>query len=695
MPGNLDTATQVTVDDAGELAWSMGVADRRSENEVAKPRVAPWRRRLLVALLIAATVTTAIAIAASSVPILISSENWARDWRVAELSPNTPVRNDIVVLGLDEKTFDTLPYRSPVDRGFLADTLNYLAKVGVRAVGIDILFDRPTEPDKDLAFFTALRDFPAPVVIVWADPDEEELILTQKQKQYMDTNLGDIGKGYANLLDDKMDGVIRWINVRHAAGKDGYPGFPAAIAKSLGYTLPDSNVALDYASWPEDQSSAFPTFSATSFKFMPKQWFASILKDKIVLIGGVLRDTDRYPTPFVAGHLGNVAGTMPGVVIHGHALAQIIDGRRLNIAGKGTEIAVIVVAALIGAGLAALTIPIWLMLSAGIVILGALVTSLGAAYPLTGLMLSIFAPGLGFLAALMVMSFYQQRRFHEERTFIRGALSRYVAEDVVKQLEREPWRLKLGGERRNLSFLFTDIAGFTGLSEETEPMVLVTALNQYLDGASRVILECGGTIDKYIGDAIVVVFGAFGARDSHARNAVDCALALDRFAQGFATAQREKGLNFGITRIGVNTGNAIIGNFGGDLRFDYTAIGDTVNTAARLEGANKYFGTRLCVAGSTLDASPGVRSRPIGNIILKGKTDAIPVYQPLGDGDDGDLAPFDAYADAYALLDSGDPGAASAFEALLAAASDDPLVRFHCERLRRGETGTRIVLEDK
>ena len=335
------------------------------------------------------------------------------------------------------------------------------------------------------------------------------------------------------------------------------------------------------------------------------------------------------------------------------------------------------------------------MLSAGIVFLTALVGSIGALYPYSGLLLPVFSPGLGFLAALMIMRFYQQRRFHEERAFIRGALSRYVAEDVVKQLEHEPWRLKLGGERRNLSFLFTDIAGFTGLSEKTEALVLVAALNQYLDGASRVILDCGGTIDKFIGDAIVVVFGAFGNQDGHARKAIDSALALDRYAQDFAAAQHKKGLAFGITRIGVNTGSAIIGNFGGDLRFDYTAIGDTVNTAARLEGANKFFGTRTCVAGAALDASPGVRSRPIGQIILKGKTDALAVHQPLGDSDDALQAPHGAYLEAYALLAANDPDASDAFGALLAQAPDDPLVRFHSDRLRRGETGVQIVLDEK
>ena len=146
--------------------------------------------------------------------------------------------------------------------------------------------------------------------------------------------------------------------------------------------------------------------------------------------------------------------------------------------------------------------------------------------------------------------------------------------------------------------------------------------------------------------------------------------------------------------IGVNTGPAIIGNFGGDLRFDYTSIGDTVNTAARLEGANKYFGTRLCVSGATLDASDGVRARKIGDIILKGKSEGLPVWQPLSD-DDPALDTLDSYNAAYDLLARKDPAAMQAFMTLAQDSPDDALVRFHLDRLHNSQLGTKIALDEK
>jgi len=703
--------------------------DNTAPQGEARSPTPTWRRRFFVAVLIATAVTVSILGLANSSNLFRAAINWhwqgnsfdvsrpelesgnsltfvvdtalnkisetirsaeylTRDLRVSVLGPDRPVRKDIVVVAIDERTLDSLPYRSPVDRGFLKDLLDKLAASDVRAVGIDILFDHETEPEKDTAFFETLHSFPKPLIVVWGDSDEQEQIITESQKAYMDKHLAGIRRGYANLLRDQGE-TVRWINVRHEAGKEDILGFPAVIAESLGHTVPSDNIEIDFILGPDHETTAFPTFSASTVKVLPKQWFAG----KIVLIGAVLRDRDRYPTPLVAGFGTNI-GVIPGVVIHAHALAQIMDDRALDLADITDEVLLVAGIGLLGAGLAALSIPIWLMLIAGALVFAAIVLSLFGIYYQSEMLLPVVTPSLAFITALMVMSFHQQRRFQQERTFIRGALSRYVAEDVVKQLEHEPWRLKLGGERRNLTYLFTDIAGFTSLSEETEPTVLVAALNGYLDGASRVILECGGTIDKYIGDAIVVVFGAFGNQTDHASQAIECALAIDRYAQDFAATQRENGLDFGVTRIGVNSGSAIIGNFGGDLRFDYTSIGDTVNTAARLESANKYFGTRLCVAGTTLAGCEGQRARHIGNIVLKGKMDGTPIWQPLASDEPADRW-LDKYDAAFDLLTAQDSAALPAFQALAMQYPDDPLVNFHLNRLKSGETGIDIVLEDK
>ena len=156
-----------------------------------------------------------------------------------------------------------------------------------------------------------------------------------------------------------------------------------------------------------------------------------------------------------------------------------------------------------------------------------------------------------------------------------------------------------------MTFLFTDLEGFTFYTESVAPALLVSTLNDYLDGVCAIAMDHGGTIDKIVGDAVHVMFNAPLDQLDHAARAVRCGLAIDAFAQRFAADPARlaaAGRVFGVTRIGINTGRAVVGNFGGRRRFDYTAHGDAINTAARLEAANKMLGTRICVARATVDA---------------------------------------------------------------------------------------------
>ena len=663
-------------------------------------------RRLVAALIILSVSCVFGVFLARSVGAVKSIEYWTRDIRSILLSPWNEVRNDIVILGITEETLNTLPYRSPVDREFLARLLNHLAKQNVRAVVFDMLFDRPTEAKKDAAFRQALEDFPAPIVVSFGDVSDA---ITQTQHDFMGIYLDGVGKGYANLVFDTNDATVRWINTRHELGKSDHLGLAAATATALNVDIPAGNIPMDYVIGPNLETSAFKIIPAHVAPIMPKQFLD--LGGKIVMIGGVLREVDRYRTPFASAlqfagqsfkeeaagktiQTEGAAGVIPGLLIHAHALAQLLDGRRLRIMNLPWETAVTALVALIGMLIARLTIPLWIILSAAVSVFAIYLGAVAAFFTLGGVLAPIVAPTLGFVVAIGLSSIYQRRQFHEERAFIRGALSRYVAEDVVKQLEDEPWRLKLGGERRSLTFLFTDIEGFTTLSEQTEPEVLVPALNDYLNRASQVVLDHGGIIDKFIGDAIVAVFGAFDDTVNHAQQAVDCALALDDFAHAFIEEKRAEGMDFGRTRIGVNTGTAIIGNFGGDLRFDYTSIGDAVNTAARLEGANKYFGTCICVAGSTVDLCPDSLMRPIGEIVLKGKEDDVFTFEPVPEVTPDAYSVAD-YAAAYAQMRSNDPDAVESFRELSENWPDDPLSAFHLTRLQTGETGARIVMDEK
>jgi class 3 adenylate cyclase len=176
---------------------------------------------------------------------------------------------------------------------------------------------------------------------------------------------------------------------------------------------------------------------------------------------------------------------------------------------------------------------------------------------------------------------------------------------------------------------------------------------------------------------------------------VNCALALDTFAQDFVQRQlRDRGLEVGITRIGVNSGIATIGNFGGTSFFDYTAHGDMVNAAARLEGANKHLGTRMCVSAETASKCPERNFRPVGSLVLKGKHEGIEVFEPISP-ERAASATIAAYNQAFELMKDGKPGALEAFEMVLEADGTDPLARFHLARLKKGEAGARIVMDEK
>jgi class 3 adenylate cyclase len=201
-------------------------------------------------------------------------------------------------------------------------------------------------------------------------------------------------------------------------------------------------------------------------------------------------------------------------------------------------------------------------------------------------------------------------------------------------------------------------------------------------------------VDKFIGDAVFAIFNAPVDLPDHAQKAVRCMLEMDRFTENFRVEQRAAGISLGMTRIGVHTGVSVIGNFGSRARFTYTAQGDAVNTAARLEGINKYFGTRLCVSGATRDLCPEIMFRPVASVVLKGKTEALELWEPLHDG----AYPPDFLRDynaAYDRLKARHPDAASLFAALQAVVPDDPCVSLHINRLAHGEAGAEMVMTEK
>jgi len=282
----------------------------------------------------------------------------------------------------------------------------------------------------------------------------------------------------------------------------------------------------------------------------------------------------------------------------------------------------------------------------------------------------------------------------QQRRFIKQAFSRFVSPAVVDQLLEQPDKLRLSGERIELSCVFTDLSGFTSAIEGAEPSEIMPVLNRYLSALCNIAMEHDGTIDKIIGDAVYVFFNAPLPRDDHAQAAVRCALAMKQWSEEFSTSDDAKRFNFGDTRIGVHTGMAIVGNFGGDAFFNYTAYGDTVNITARLESANKHLGTGICVSGDTVTRCQGFNFRPIGQLLLKGKVKPVDAYV-LEDKEHYDAEYLDQYAIAIEALKQGKSDIEGLFKPLVEQQPNDPLIAFHWNRISIGVISQVIVLEEK
>lgn len=284
----------------------------------------------------------------------------------------------------------------------------------------------------------------------------------------------------------------------------------------------------------------------------------------------------------------------------------------------------------------------------------------------------------------------RQRQAEAERAF--ASLSRYFSPKLAQQLASDTGGAGLMGVRREVATLFTDIAGFTTLAESMDTALLGRLLNDYLTGMTDIVFTHEGTVTKIIGDALHVLFGAPTDQPDHARRAVSCALQLDEFAEAFRQEWNSNGIVLGVTRIGVHAGPAVVGNFGGGGFFDYTAYGDTINIAARLETANKRLGTRICVSETVARSVADFKCRPVGELILKGRKEPLAAYEPLrpnaSQSDDAS-----GYMEAFDKLKSGDPTAIAAFAAEVGRRPDDLLATFHLKRLLNGEVGAVVKID--
>ncbi|MEF7617508.1 adenylate/guanylate cyclase domain-containing protein [Aquincola sp. MAHUQ-54] len=415
---------------------------------------------------------------------------------------------------------------------------------------------------------------------------------------------------------------------------------------------------------------------------------ADDLRGRIVLVGTSAQG-------LLDLRFGPLGGVIPGVEVHAQALEQMLLGRPLQRPGwaPGLELLVLALGGL-AVGLIAMVAGAASSVLAFATLASLLAGAAWWAFSRQGLLLDPVVPCGTMLAVFLPATVVRYVATERRQRWVRQAFARYVSPNLVDYLISRPQALELGGRRQRCSFVFSDLAGFTSVMERMDPAAAVAVLNEYLDRMIAIAFEHEGTLDRIVGDSVAIVFSAPVEQHDHEARALRCALAMQRFAADYLAARRAEGVEFCETRIGVHTGEVIVGNFGGRTIFDYRALGDPVNTASRLEGANKYLGTQLCVSKETLDGCPGVPARPIGRVRLAGRSAPVMVYQPL-DPPDGQSIQDEAYAQAYAAMVGGRSDALPAFERLRQQRPDDALVRLHATRLQAGATDDLIELAGK
>ncbi|RVD46345.1 adenylate/guanylate cyclase domain-containing protein [Mesorhizobium sp. M4B.F.Ca.ET.169.01.1.1] len=633
---------------------------------------------------IAASLAYLVLLCISSALVSPPLENILRDMMMVSISPFTRAPPNIVVVTITEPTLAKFPYRSPLDRGFLADIVARIESAHPLVVGIDVLFDQPTEPQKDARLATVIETAAVPVVIASASRSDG---LTQRQSDYLNAFAPSAKRGLAALLHDNLDGVVRGAFPGRGSQEGWTPSFAAAVAASTGISRDRRPAEMVYYRTANGLPFNFPTYPAQAVLLAPLSWF----EGKYVLIGLDLQQIDHHPTPFAL--LGGAqTGVLSGVVIHAHALAGLLSGDTVTTPWPAVGYAPMLLAALFCLWIVTRPIPVAFK---PVAVTGAvLLVWVGEmwAFARFAILMPMVAPALLVLGLSAFVGFLAWRRDANARHFIQNAFSKYVSPAVVAAIVRDPDALHLGGERREITCVFTDVEGFTSLSEKLAPEVLADILNEYLDGLCELFIEHGATVDKVIGDAVVGFFGAPAAQDDQAERAVSLALAVQDLAQRLR--ERQRGHSLGATRIGIHAGPAIVGNFGGNRFFNYTAIGDTVNTAARLEGANKYIGTRNCVSSEVAKKATRFLLRPAGVLYLKGKNKGIEAFEAISPTPENTIL-CEEYAKAYALLAAEDKLAKAAFEQLVANYPQDALIAFHHNRLASGHFRADIHLTDK
>lgn len=584
------------------------------------------------------------------------------------------VRSDITLITIDEPTRKALGKKlSQITRAEHAQVITNLAERGAKLIVMDIDFSSPSSPgmeEDDFKLAQALAD--AGNVIMaryiaagdWVRPNKA---FQTTEAEFEDGSVGEIelliGEGAINVKEDP-DGILRrmpLVVAPDASPDDAVPALALEAAIKFLYGL---DAIVEYTEDEIKISSMgkeliIPhvngdmvinyhgprgTYPYVSFSAILNNTDKTDLSGHIVLIGNTHPLAhDEYPTPFpkaeltkdeIAAGAGITMGYTSGLEIHANTLETILDREFINVldsdkarwAGATVVVGLIVTLLVASSGVSTgFNIIVIIIILAGMPIGSYILFSSN----------NIFANIIPFeLTAMLVYAagnIYQRVAEQREKRFIKGAFSMYLAPAVIDELIKDPDKLSLGGEKKVLTALFTDIQKFSAFSEKMEATQLVHFLNEYLTEMTDIVLEYGGTVDKFIGDAIVVFFGAPIELPDHAIRACKVALKIQSRSEELNKGWEKEYGNRILTRIGINTGPMVVGNMGSKSRMDYTIMGDAVNIAARIEGANKKYGTFMFATDSTVQAcGDSIVFREVDTFRVVGKAEPVSVYEPIG-----------------------------------------------------------------
>ena len=613
--------------------------------------------RIVIALLL---LVIALLIAASSwrLPLLSDAESALYDLRAANLAPGADTDKRVTLVVYTADTNRATGQISPVDRTILAKALAQIDQLGAKAIAIDVLFDSPQ--DDDALLQGTLKGMTTPTFLAFADAKTNPDAITYEQEQdlraYVAAAASPRVEPASILLETDTDGVARrW--PRH------YAGLPPLLAVAM------SEAGGDLDGWfikytgpirfQMPLSSDRPVFDKIPIDLLADPDSAplvqEVIKNRYVMIGGDFSDFDKFDTPFT--RTGNpITGErqMIGVEVHASMLAQLLDhALPRGLPGWARWVAAGIVV-LLGAATALFSgrgavIGLAVMLQ---FVLFLVVPFLFERWGFDTLDVPSMGWIVGWLLAYTAINAAMRVIGAKEREFAQGALGKYLPRSIAQEIVRNPDRLSLHGEKRELFCVFSDLEGFTKLSHALKPEVCAALLNDYLDRLSEIVLEFGGTLDKFVGDAVVAFWGAPIAYPDDGERAIRAAWAMYRAGEDFRQSVAEDIPPVGRTRVGVHFGEAVVGNFGGDKRIQYTALGDAMNTAARLEGANKTLKTKVLVSQEAAERSGLDWFRPMGTVTLRGRATPVEVFEVAPDLADDQRAVVNELVEAHAAGDS-------------------------------------------